>query len=124
MKVYHLKPGTPHPGSHRTWSRSARQSFRARSQEEWHSGHASMVPLTTGSLWAPSQPQSMPLEENEIDREQTNFLAARRQFLNLSRRTPNLEQPTPMQVFSWSPQSRVAHAKTGLSKRPHLGWPT
>ena len=29
----------------------------------------------------PSQPQSMPLEENEIDREQIDFLAARQQFL-------------------------------------------
>lgn len=36
-----------------------------------------------GDPRTPGRPQSMPLEENMIDREQIDFLAARQQFLNL-----------------------------------------
>lgn len=69
----------------------------------------------------PSRPQSMPLEENEIDREQIDFLAARRQFLNLEQANPPPGVAHANARVPRSPQPRVAHAKAGVSRNPPPG---
>lgn len=69
----------------------------------------------------PSRPQSMPLEENEIDREQIDFLAVRQQFLNLEQANPPPGAAHANARVLQSPQSKVAHAKTGVSRNAPLG---
>ncbi|XP_059948418.1 mitotic interactor and substrate of PLK1 [Mesoplodon densirostris] len=59
-----------------------------------------------GEPRSPGRPQSMPLEENMIDTEQIDFLAARRQFMSL-------EQTNP--------PSGVAHARAGVPQDPPPG---
>ncbi|XP_042553198.1 mitotic interactor and substrate of PLK1 [Dipodomys spectabilis] len=60
---------------------------------------------TVATLWGtadrggsrrPSQPQSLPLEENLVDSEQIDFLAARQQFLSLEQATLNSVPQTPL----------------------------
>ncbi|CAI9170382.1 unnamed protein product [Rangifer tarandus platyrhynchus] len=72
----------------------------------------------------PSQPQSMPLEENKIDREQIDFLAARQQFLNLEQANPPPGVAHANARVPRSPQPRnsppgASQASKALS-RPHL----
>lgn len=64
-----------------------------------------------GDPRTPGRPQSMPLEENMIDREQIDFLAARQQFLSLEQANSGIPQ---------NPQARVAPtcAPPGVGQAP------
>ncbi|XP_062965415.1 mitotic interactor and substrate of PLK1 [Cynocephalus volans] len=65
----------------------------------------------------PRTPRSTPLEDNMVDREQIDFLAARQQFLSLEQANAGAPQ---------SPLARVApaYAPPGVSQAPEaLNWP-
>lgn len=69
-----------------------------------------------GGPGTPGRPQPMPLEDNVVDREQINFLAARQQFLNLEQANARVPHTPPARAApEWAPP-RVSQAPRALTK--------
>ncbi|XP_016070330.1 PREDICTED: mitotic interactor and substrate of PLK1 [Miniopterus natalensis] len=63
-------------------------------------------------------PQFMPLEENVVDREQINFLAARQQFLSLEQANAGAPQNPPARAALACAPPRISQAPKALNKPP------
>ncbi|XP_066134216.1 mitotic interactor and substrate of PLK1 [Saccopteryx bilineata] len=69
-------------------------------------------------LRTPGRPQFMPMEENMVDREQIDFLAARKQFLSLEQANTGVPQNPPARVAQACAPPRVSQAPKALNEMP------
>ncbi|XP_036098017.1 mitotic interactor and substrate of PLK1 [Molossus molossus] len=66
----------------------------------------------------PGIPEFMPVEENVVDREQINFLAARQQFLSLEQANAGVPQQPPARVAPACASPRINQAPKALKELP------
>lgn len=66
--------------------------------------------LDNGGPGTPGRPQLVPLEENVVDREQINFLAARQQFLSLEQANARVPPTPPARVAPECAPPRISQA--------------
>lgn len=66
----------------------------------------------------PGIPEFMPTEENVVDREQINFLAARQQFLSLEQANTGVPQQPPARVAPAYASPRINQAPKALKELP------
>ncbi|XP_058393730.1 mitotic interactor and substrate of PLK1 [Diceros bicornis minor] len=71
-----------------------------------------------GGRGSPGRPQPVPWEEDAVDREQIDFLAARRQFLNLEQANAVAPRRPPARVAPTRPPPGVGQAPQVLSRPP------
>nr|XP_054329508.1 mitotic interactor and substrate of PLK1 [Pongo pygmaeus] len=72
-----------------------------------------------GDPRTPGPPRSTPLEENVVDREQIDFLAARQQFLSLEQANKEVPHSSPARGTPAGPSPGVSQAPKAFNK-PHL----
>lgn len=111
MKAYHLDTGGAPP--RRPWDLERERWAVIQGQAVRKSGTVATLrgPPDRGETQTQGRPQPLPLEENVVDREQIDFLAARQQFLSLEQE--NLGPPQ-------KPAARDAptRAPRGVSQAP------
>ena len=121
VKAYHLEARDTPPW----WPRDLEWERRVVIQDQAvrKSGTVAMLHGTPdhGEPGSPGRPQSTPLEENMIDTEQIDFLAARRQFMSLEQTNPPPGVAHARAGVPRDPPPGVTHARAGVPRDPSPG---
>ncbi|KAB0394133.1 hypothetical protein E2I00_016079 [Balaenoptera physalus] len=121
VKAYHLEARDTPPW----WPRDLEWERRVVIQDQAvrKSSTVAMLHGTPdhGEPGSPGRPQSTPLEENMIDTEQIDFLAARRQFMSLEQTNPPPGVVHARAGVPRDPSPGVAHARAGVPRDPSPG---